>query len=191
MTIPRTSNPTLRSYLGALSSQKTTSTSTNRGLYSLQGGLTENDQAVEDVVNAIVTEVDAMGPTELAVSANGKSDAGVLALYTYLGLASATETVATFDLTSEGAATWLFEVDATCITDDYQDAYAARVARGFIYNGTTAGAIAAQATLFAHETTAAGWAVVLDLSGTTARLRVTTVADYRWTLKVSINRVRF
>ena len=139
----------------------------------------------------LVTEVDAMGPTELVASANGKSDAGMLAIYTYLGLAAATETVATWDLTSEGNAVWGFEVDATCVTDDGADAYFAKVARGFLYNGSTSGAVAAQATLFAHETTPAGWAVVLDLSSNTARLRVTTVADYRWTLAVRITRTRF
>jgi len=59
MTTPRASLPSLRAYLGAIALSKTSATSVHRALYSLQGGLTQNDTDVRDVVNALVASFDA------------------------------------------------------------------------------------------------------------------------------------
>lgn len=61
MPIPKVELPTLRAYLGSIACRATTSTSTNRGLASLQGAATESDTDVQTVVNAIVTSLDAQG----------------------------------------------------------------------------------------------------------------------------------
>lgn len=58
MATPRAQLPTLRAFLGAIACRKTSTTSAIRGLYSLQGALTETDQDVQDVVNAIVEELE-------------------------------------------------------------------------------------------------------------------------------------
>ena len=58
MTIPRASLPSLRAFLGAIGVSKTTTTTPIRRLHSLQGGLTQNDTDVRDVVNAAVAIVD-------------------------------------------------------------------------------------------------------------------------------------
>lgn len=60
MTTPRASIPSLRSILGAIACRRTTTTSAVRGLYSLQGGLTETDIDVRDVVNALVDAVESL-----------------------------------------------------------------------------------------------------------------------------------
>lgn len=61
MTTPRAALPSLRAFLGSIACRATTSTSTNLGLHSLEGALTESDQDVQDVVNAIVTALDPIG----------------------------------------------------------------------------------------------------------------------------------
>lgn len=59
-TLPRVTLPTLRGFIGMTTVRKTTSVSANRSLYSIQGATTDPDEALQDVVNALVTEVDAI-----------------------------------------------------------------------------------------------------------------------------------
>ena len=56
--MPPPTLPSLRALLGASNVRKTTTTTTNRSLYKLQGGLTQNDVDVRDVVNAAIDEID-------------------------------------------------------------------------------------------------------------------------------------
>lgn len=61
MTTPRAEKPTLRAFLGSIACRKSTSTTTNLGLFTLEGGLTESDQDVQSVVNAAIDALDAGG----------------------------------------------------------------------------------------------------------------------------------
>jgi hypothetical protein len=58
MALPPVELPTLRAFLGAIALGKTTSQTTNRSLYKLQNGLTVNDVAVKEVVNAAIDVLD-------------------------------------------------------------------------------------------------------------------------------------
>lgn len=60
MTTPEVSLPALRAFLGSIACTATTSTSTNRGLRSLEGALTKSDADVQSVVNALVAAIDAL-----------------------------------------------------------------------------------------------------------------------------------
>ena len=66
MALPPVQIPTLRAILGAVALDKTTSRTTNRELYKLQGGLTVNDVAVREVVNDAIDSLDA-GAGESAI----------------------------------------------------------------------------------------------------------------------------
>lgn len=58
--IPRAEIPGLRSIMGAIALSKTAAKTAVRGLYWLQGGLTQNDLDVRDVVNALVDAVESL-----------------------------------------------------------------------------------------------------------------------------------
>lgn len=58
MSIPRAPLPTLRAFLGALALTATTARTAVSSLRKLQGGLTEGDTDVRDVVNELVDEVE-------------------------------------------------------------------------------------------------------------------------------------
>ncbi len=58
--IPRAEIPGLRSIMGAIALSKTAVKTAVRGLYWLQGGLTQNDIDVRDVVNALVDAVESL-----------------------------------------------------------------------------------------------------------------------------------
>lgn len=60
----------LRAFIGALALSKTSSTSA-AGLHSLQGGLTENDVDVRDVINEIVDAIDAGVGIQIPSAAQG------------------------------------------------------------------------------------------------------------------------
>ena len=68
MTTPRASLPSLRAFLGAIALSKTPATTPNRGLSLLQGGLTQNDTDVRDVVNAVVSAVDSAGSSKPTIT---------------------------------------------------------------------------------------------------------------------------
>lgn len=187
MTVPRASIPTLRSYLGALSSQKTTSTSTNRGLYSLTGGLTENDQAVEDVVNALVDVVDAM-PEETVTRGYTSVTTDI---FSHLMVASTTETAWSLDIGSGVAASYLITAHVSAVSDDFQDFANFVIEYAVYWNGTTVAQIAAPTAVMTAETAPAASAATLDVSGTTIRLRVGVTADWRFGGRIEITKVAF
>lgn len=58
MAIPRVQLPTLRAFLGAIALKISTSTTANRALKKLEGGLTQNDVDVRTVVNAAIDSLD-------------------------------------------------------------------------------------------------------------------------------------
>lgn len=186
MTI-RATTPTLRSYLGALSSQKTTSTSTNRGLYSLTGGLTENDQAVEDVVNALVDIVDAM-PEETIT--RGKTSV-TTDIFSYTLTASTTETAWSLDIGSGVSAVYQFFVHVAAVSDDGLDFSSYIITYSVYWNGTTVSQIAAAVVGPNDETSPASSAATMDVSGTTVRLRVGVTADWRFGGQIQITKVAF
>lgn len=71
MTTPRAALPSLRAFLGSIACRATTSTSANLGIPSLEGGLTETDQAVQSVVNSLVPHVDAVAGVITSASSFG------------------------------------------------------------------------------------------------------------------------
>lgn len=187
MTVPRASIPTLRSYLGALSSQKTTSTSTNRGLYSLTGGLTENDQAVEDVVNALVEVVDAM-PEETITRGYTSITTDV---FSYLMGPGTTETAWSLDIGSGVSASYLITAHVCAVSDDGLD-FANFVLEYAVYwNGSSALQLAAPTSVLSAETAPASSGATLDVSGTTIRLRVGPTQEWRYGGRVEITKVAF
>lgn len=77
MTTPRAALPSLRAYLGSIACRKT-STANGIGLFSLEGALTESDQDVQDVVNALVTEVTGGSITRTVAPTGNAADAAAI-----------------------------------------------------------------------------------------------------------------
>lgn len=78
MATPPVTLPSLRGFIGQIALRKTTSTTTNRALYKLQGATTDNDQDVQDVVNVAIDAIDS-GPgtgqiTNIMVAADAAID---------------------------------------------------------------------------------------------------------------------
>lgn len=58
--LPQVELPSLRAFLGAIALKISTSSTTNRGLKKLEGGLTQNDVDVRTVANAVIDAFDAV-----------------------------------------------------------------------------------------------------------------------------------
>lgn len=116
-TIPQVQLPTLRGFLGAIALSISTTKSAVRGLYSLIGGLTQNDLAVASVVNALVTTVDGItsGLTsnylwQTSGTTSGNTYTTFSGLYAAVNAAAAGGTV---DVTIDGASSPAFPVNST------------------------------------------------------------------------------
>lgn len=174
----------LRALVGLLGCSATTSTSTNRGLRSLQGAQAASDVDVQSVVNALVDALDAM-PV-----ARGKASIEQDVI-SYTTLTAGTETAWSMDVGSGTAATYLFDFDICGVSDDMLDAAAYKVLLSVQWDGAAAAAIAAAHAPVSDETAPAVCACTADVSGTTVRLRVGGTADWRYGGSVRITKVGY
>lgn len=90
MAIPRVQVPPLRAFLGAIALTKTTAVTAVRALYKLQGGLTQNDVDVRDVVNALIDAFDTSASSPGAIGGTTPA-AGTFTTLKYSGKVVATD----------------------------------------------------------------------------------------------------
>lgn len=185
--MPDPTIPTLRAIVGLLTTRATATTTTNRGLSVLTGALTEGDVAVQAAINALSAIVDAM-PEETVT--RGKASQQV-AFIDYTVTAGATETAWSKDIGSGVSASYLFEFDIAAVSDDGLDHSAYVVRFAVRWDGSTVSQTAAVSAEFTAETSGASSACTADISGTTIRLRVGPVADWRYGGTVRITKMEF
>lgn len=191
MTTPAASLPSLRAFLGAIACRKTTTTSANRGLYSLEGALTESDGDVQSVVNALVTTVDALDLT-VGVSSGQLATTRLVGTYEHQASTTGTETVVTYANSGATAYVDLYEVEVTMITDDGLDAFVGKYFRGVLWTGAALTECGSSTSIYEQPTTGAVTAAFeIEISGTSIRMRVTGTSDWRWALAVRRTRRMF
>ena len=193
MTTPRAALPTLRAFLGQLALVKTTAVSTYRSLFSLEGGLTQNDTDVSDVVNALVTAVDPLprGFAETAASAYGTTKTGLDSVVHHVTTTAGVETAASWAIGSGPSAAYLFAFDVTAVSDDGLDFATYKFFHSVSWDGATLAELHAPDSLIAYETSAASCSCTSDISGTSVRLRVGAVAGWRYGASIRYTRTTF
>lgn len=187
MTTPRAALPTLRAFLGALTTRESAATTTNRGLAVLTGALAEGDVAVQDAINALSTIVDAM-PEETIT--RGKASVKT-AFVDYAVVAAATETAWSMDLGAGVSAAYLFEFDISAVSDDGLDFSTYKWFHSVSWDGSTVAQLAAPASVISVESSPASSACTSDISGTTIRIRVGTTAEWRYGGTVRVTKMEF
>ncbi len=187
MTTPRAALPTLRAFLGALTTRESAATTTNRGLSVLTGALAEGDVAVQAAINALNAIVDAM-PEETVTRGRVSVTTDFV---DYTVTAGATETAWSLDIGSGASASYLFEFDIAAVSDDGLDHSAYVVRFAVRWDGSAVSQTAAVSAEFTAETSGASSACTADISGTTVRLRVGPVADWRYGGTVRITKMEF
>ncbi len=188
MTTPRAALPTLRAFLGQLALVKTTAVSTYRSLFSLEGGLTQNDTDVSDVVNALVTAVDAIG-AETVTRGKASVKTAFVDYETLVG--GATETAWSMDLGSGVSAAYIFDFDICAVSDDGLDFSTYKWFHSVSWDGSTVAQLAAPASVISVESAPASSACTSDISSNTIRIRVGTVAGWRYGGTVRITKMEF
>lgn len=180
--------PTLRSIVGQMMMRRSSAPTTNRGLYTLLGALTNADLAVQGVINALVAAVESIGEETIT---RGKASLQTdFVDYTFYK-AAATETAWSLDIGSGVAASYLFEFDIAAVSDDGLDHSAYVVRFAVRWDGSSVTQTAAVSAEFTAETDAAASACTADISGTTVRLRVGATADWRYGGVVRITKMEF
>ena len=179
--------PTLRAIVGQMMMRLSTATTTNRGLAVLTGALSDADVVVQNAINALSDAVDAM-PEETVT--RGKASLQT-AFVDYTVTAAATETAWSMDLGSGVSASYLFEFDIVATSDDGLDHSAYVVRFAVRWDGSSVTQTAAVSAEFTAETSGASSACTADISGTTIRLRVGPVADWRYGGTVRITKMEF
>ena len=135
------------------------------------------------VVGLASSQPGAMGST---------TTAGVYAIFNYTTLVGgATETAWSLDIGSGASASYLFEFDVCAVSDDFVEHSAYKVIFAARWDGATVTQTAAAHAVITDETAPASSACTADISGTTIRLRVGTVADWRYGGTVRYTRTTF
>ena len=193
MSTPRVELPSLRAYLGAIACRATPTATTVRGLYKLQGALTESDTDVQTVVNAAIDSLDALDLTA-AVSTDQFARTGLIDTVSYIPVATGTATAKTYAYSGPTALVDMYEIDVAMITDDGLDAFVAKYFRGVAWSGASLYEVNASTSIYEAGTygavaVMAGLDIVI--SGANIHLDVTSTSDWRWCLAVRRTRMSF
>lgn len=211
MALPNIELPSLRAFLGAIALSKTTAVTAVRALRKLQGGLTQNDVDVRDVVNALIDAFDTSAASPGPIGATTPA-AGTFTTLTALSLllravagssksesqylqkeVSTTNTTATpiYTWSSSGMTNSTIRIHATIVgvrddgSDDYSVdvVYTYRVSGGFSFAGL--------ALTKSNEKAASGGACNVSLTGDgiTNNLNVVGLGSQNWRWSARIRTV--
>ena len=116
---------------------------------------------------------------------------GVESIVNYVTATAGVETAWSLAIGSGVAATYMFEVHVTAVSDDSADASAYVIFYSVRWDGATLAQIAAPYVGPNDETTPALSSATMDVSGTSVRLRVGGTADWRYGGIVRYTRTTF